>query len=219
MPLAVNPLTPCMTDFLVRFADATPDESVALTALLAQRAVDKPAKLARLTLKDLGFGPDVPPGYIATMAEALEQARRIRSAQEADGLFPQPSAPRVKEDNLIRVMQRIDWEPSLLARCCRMFSPFAYPCVFRQMNELRRKRPLSPVTAPQLTPFSDPDLLLNRNGASGHAKPSKRIRRMEAQALGTCYRSVSPVLLARLRDAPLVSEGVEAPIINHEIAH
>ena len=105
MPLAVNPLTPCMADFLVRFADATPDESVALAALLAQRAVDKPAKLARLTLKDLGFGPDVPPGYIATMAEALEQARKIRSAVEADGLFPQPSAPRVKEDNLIRVMQ------------------------------------------------------------------------------------------------------------------
>ena len=117
MPLAVNPLTPCMAEFLVKYADAAPDESIALAALLAQRAVDKPAKLARLTLKDLGFGPDVPPGYIATMAEALEQARKIRSAVEADGLFPQPSAPRVKEDNLIKIMQRINWEPSLLVRC------------------------------------------------------------------------------------------------------
>ena len=77
MPLAVNPLTPNMADFLAKYADASPDESIALAALLARRAIDKPVKLARLTLKDLGFGPDVPPGYIATMAEALDQARKF----------------------------------------------------------------------------------------------------------------------------------------------
>ena len=116
MPLAVNPLTPNMADFLVRYADASPDESIALAALLARRAIDTPVKLARLTLKDLGFGPDIPPGYIATMAEALDQARKIRSTMEADGLFPRSCAPRVKEDNLIKGMQRINWEPSLLVR-------------------------------------------------------------------------------------------------------
>ena len=117
MPLAVKPFTPCMAEFLVEYADATPDESIFLAALLAQRAVDKPAKLARLTLGDLGFGSDVPPGYIATMAETLEQAQKIRNAVETDGLLPQPSPLRVKEDNLIRIMQRINWEPSQLVRC------------------------------------------------------------------------------------------------------
>ena len=125
MPLAVNPLTPSMTEFLVKHADAAPDESVAIAALLAQRAVDKPKKLARLTLRDLAFGPDVPPGYIATVAEALEQARKIRSTVEADGIFPQPKAPRVKEDNLIRVMQRVNWEPSLLVSFSRAHSQVA----------------------------------------------------------------------------------------------
>ena len=125
MPLAVNPLTPSMSEFLVKYADATPDESVAIAALLAQRAVDKPTKLARLTLRDLGFGPDVPPGYIATVAEALEQARKFRGTVEANGVFQQPSAPRVKEDNLIRVMQRVNWEPSLLVSYCVHVFPSA----------------------------------------------------------------------------------------------